>query len=79
MNRESGEKGVTYERLPKMKPSALWKDFREEELFYPLSVNLPGNAAPLQHGKARVTDSELSNPATFPLCSPESLPRHMMA
>lgn len=62
-----------------MKPSALWKDFREEELFYPLSVNLPGNAAPLQHGKARVTDSELSNPATFPLRSPESLPRHMMA
>lgn len=63
MNRESGEKGMTCKR--QMKPSALWKDVREEELFYPLLVNLPGNAALLQHGKRGVAETELPNPAAF--------------
>lgn len=48
-----------------MKPSALWKDFREEELFYPLLINQPSNAAPLQYGQAWVRETELPNAAAF--------------
>lgn len=61
-----------------MKPSASWKDFREEELFYPLLVNVPGKAALLQHGKTAVKETELPNPLAFLTCQlpfPTALPK----
>lgn len=48
-----------------MKPPMLWKDFKEEELFYPLLVNLPDSAALLQYSQAAVTEAELPDPAAF--------------
>lgn len=65
-----------------MKPSPFWKDFRGEELFYPLPANLPGNATPLQHSRAGVTETKLPNPAASftsilsTLLSPEPFQAH---
>jgi len=60
---------------------ALERLYREEELFYLVSVNLPGGAALLQNGKAGVTETELPNPAalltrqhTGPAALPKAFP-----
>lgn len=71
------EGGDSWEAF-QMKPSASWKDFREEELFYLLLVNVPGKAALLQHSKTEVKETELPNPLAFLMCQlhfPTAVPK----